>query len=142
MDGPGGYVLKEKLKLINLALKEWHVSHTQNLPRKIASLKDRSAVLDRKGEDEVLIEVEIEELHDITSEIHSLYRLNTSICWQQSRLLWLSDGDTNSKYFHSVLSSRQRSNALGSILVDGVSVEGVQPIRNVVFFSLHFAAHF
>jgi len=27
-------------------MKEWHASHTQNLPGKIASLKDRLAVLE------------------------------------------------------------------------------------------------
>jgi len=45
VSGWGGYVLKEKFKLIKLALKEWHVSHTQNLSRKIASFKDRLADL-------------------------------------------------------------------------------------------------
>lgn len=31
VEGWGGYVLKEKLKLIKAALKDWHVSHSQNL---------------------------------------------------------------------------------------------------------------
>ncbi|MCI95604.1 endonuclease/exonuclease/phosphatase family protein, partial [Trifolium medium] len=31
-DSWGGFVLKEKLKMIKLALKEWHAAHTQNLP--------------------------------------------------------------------------------------------------------------
>lgn len=43
-------MLKEKFKLIKLVLKEWHVTHTQNLPRKINALKDRMAVLNGKGE--------------------------------------------------------------------------------------------
>jgi len=53
MDG-GGYVLKEKLKMIKVALKEWLASHTQNLPRKILDLQERMAALDGKGEVEVL----------------------------------------------------------------------------------------
>ena len=67
-------------------------------------------------------------------------RLNTSILWQQSRLLWLQDGDANSRYFHSVLSSRRRRNSIISLLVDDNIVEGVQPIRNMVFS--HFREHF
>jgi len=79
-------------------------------------------------------------MHGITHDLHSLSHVNTSICWQQSRLLWLKDGDANSKYFHSVLSSRRRRNSLVSIVENGVVVEGVQPIRNVVF--QHFFNHF
>ncbi|MCI75962.1 endonuclease/exonuclease/phosphatase family protein, partial [Trifolium medium] len=37
----------------------------------------------------------------------------------QARLLWLREGDANFKYFHSVLTSRRRRNALASIMVDG-----------------------
>ena len=67
-------------------------------------------------------------------------RVNTSISWQQSHLLWLREGDANSKYFHSVLSNRRRRNTIVSLLVNGFIVEGVHPIRNVVFN--HFKEHF
>jgi len=39
IDGWGGFVLKEKLKLLNSALKEWHSAHAQNIPERIDSLK-------------------------------------------------------------------------------------------------------
>lgn len=55
-------------------------------------------VLDGKGESEELTEHECAELHGISSDIHSFSRLNTSICWQQSRVQWLCDGDANSKF--------------------------------------------
>ena len=80
MEGWGGYVLKEKFKLIKRALKEWHISHSQNLSAQIASLKDRLAELDSKGEVDELLEVERGELYDVSANIHSLSRLNTSIC--------------------------------------------------------------
>lgn len=136
----GGYVLKEKFKMIKIALKEWHASHTQNLPRKILDLKERMASLAGKGEVEVMTEEECAKLFGISSDIHSLSRLNTSICWQQSRVQSWRDGDANTKFFHSVMSRRRRHNAFYSILVDDVVVEGVQPICNAVF--THFAKHF
>jgi len=52
----------------------------------------------------------------------------------------LRDGDANSKNFHSIMSNRRRHNSLCSIVVDGVLVEGVQPIREAVF--KHFENHF
>ncbi|XP_045831535.1 uncharacterized protein LOC123922923 [Trifolium pratense] len=67
-------------------------------------------------------------------------RLHASISWQQSRSQWLKEGDANTKYFHSVLAGRRRRNAISVIQVDGVSLEGVNPIRQAVFS--HFASHF
>ncbi|PNY09246.1 cysteine-rich receptor-like protein kinase [Trifolium pratense] len=140
MDGWGGFVLKEKFKLIKGALKEWHKTHVRNLPSRNDSLKDRVSVLDQKGEEEDLSVDEIAELHGATADIFSLSRLHTSISWQQSRSLWLKEGDANSKYFHSVLAGRRRRNAISVIQVGGNTLEGVSPIRQAVF--THFADHF
>ncbi|PNX60849.1 cysteine-rich receptor-like protein kinase, partial [Trifolium pratense] len=140
VDGWGGFVLKEKFKLIKGALKEWHKTHVRNLPSRIDSLKDRVSVLDHKGEEEDLSVDEIAELHEATADIFSLSRLHTSISWQQSRSLWLKEGDANSKYFHSVLAGRRRRNAIFVIQVGGNTVEGLSLIRQAVF--THFADHF
>ncbi|GAU41118.1 hypothetical protein TSUD_288080 [Trifolium subterraneum] len=133
-------MLKEKFKMIKATLKDWHSTHVQNLPSRIDSLKDRLAVLDHQGEEVTLSEAEIEEIHRVMSDIHSLSRMNASISWQQSHSLWLKEGDTNSKYFHSVLAGRRRRNAISVIQADGVNLEGVTPIRQTVFS--HFASHF
>ena len=74
LEGWGGYVLKEKLKLIKPALKEWHVHHSKNLPA-------RMAALDVKGESSALSDEEIEELHGYSEELFSLSRINSSVCW-------------------------------------------------------------
>ncbi|PNX56427.1 cysteine-rich receptor-like protein kinase, partial [Trifolium pratense] len=98
------------------------------------------SALDEKGGEDDLSEEDLVEFHGVSSDIHSLSRLHASISWQQSRSLWLKEGDANSKYFHSVLASRRRRNALSVIQVDGASVEGVNPIRQAVFS--HFESHF
>ncbi|GAU20182.1 hypothetical protein TSUD_352460 [Trifolium subterraneum] len=97
-------------------------------------------VLDSKGEEDELTVEEVAIYRSISSELHSMSRVNTSINWQQSRLLWLHEGDANSKYFHSVLASQRRQNALSAIMVDGERVEGVMPVRQAVFN--HFSSHF
>lgn len=79
VEGWGGYVLKEKFKLIKLALKEWHISHSHNVAVKIDSLKVRLAELDGKGKVEELSDAECVELHGVSENIHSLSRLHNSI---------------------------------------------------------------
>ncbi|MCI52595.1 endonuclease/exonuclease/phosphatase family protein, partial [Trifolium medium] len=54
VDGWGGFMLKEKLKMIKLALKDWHLNHSQNLPSRIEYLKGRLSNLDQKGEEDNL----------------------------------------------------------------------------------------
>ncbi|MCH89023.1 endonuclease/exonuclease/phosphatase family protein, partial [Trifolium medium] len=83
---------------------------------------------------------ELAELHGVTSDIHSLSRLHASINWQQSRSRWLKEGDSNTKYFHPVLASRRRGNAILSLQVGSNNVEGVAPIRHAIV--THFASHF
>jgi len=140
IEGWGGFVIKEKLKLIKAALREWHSTHVKNIPGRIDTLKARLSEFDEKGAEGGLSIEEIDEMRDVTHDIHSLSRVTTSINWQQSRLLWLKDGDANSKYFHSVLSGRRRRNAIVSLMVNGSLVEGVQPICQEVFS--HFRDHF
>ncbi|MCI40320.1 endonuclease/exonuclease/phosphatase family protein, partial [Trifolium medium] len=49
--------------MIKLALNEWHDTHTQNLPSRIDSLKVRISTLEGQGEDRVLSDAELVELH-------------------------------------------------------------------------------
>jgi hypothetical protein len=142
VDGWGGYVLKEKLKLIKLALRDWHQRHSKNIPVRISILKDQISTLELKGESTLLSDEEVEELHGYSEDLFSLSRINSSICWQQSRTQWLCEGDANTKFFHSIMSSRLRRNAIQFFMVNGVVVEGVDNVRAAVFnhFSNHFQA--
>jgi len=49
VEGWGGYVMKEKFKMIKVALREWHQNHTQNILGKITTIKGRISVLDEMG---------------------------------------------------------------------------------------------
>jgi len=139
VEGWGGFVLREKLKMIKTALKDWHTIHAKNVPGKIEALKNRLSVLDDQVEDGGL---SLEEMRKVTHDIHSLSRISASINWQQARSRWLKDGDADSKFFHLLLSSRHRRNSIVTLKVNDNIVEGVQPIRHAVFthFKEHFAA--
>jgi hypothetical protein len=140
VEGWGGFVLKEKLKMIKVALREWHQNHSHNISGRITLVKGRISVLDEKGELSTLGEEEMKELHSLSVELHSLSRIHSSICWQQSRLTWLREGDANSKFFHGTMSSQRRGNNISILEVEGVQVKGVDNIRSAVFN--HFSDHF
>jgi hypothetical protein len=60
-------------------------------------------VLESKEQIDPLSDSETEELHEMMSDLHSLSRINTSICWKQSQLLWLKEGDANSEFFNDII---------------------------------------
>jgi hypothetical protein len=119
--------------MIKVAIREWHQEHTHNIPGKILKIKNRISALDEKGELSSLTEEEVKDLHGLSFELHSLSRMHSSICWQQSLLNWIREGDANSKFFHGTMSSRRRANNISILDVDGVSVEGVDNVRTAVF---------
>jgi len=133
-------VLREKLKIIKMTLREWHLTHTHNLPSRIDSLKENITLLESKGEVEELTEEEIVGLHGLSADLFSLSWVNARISWQQARMSWLGEGDSNSKYIHALMTDRRHRNAISSILVDGDRVEGVFDVREAVFN--HFEHHF
>jgi len=95
--GWGGFVLRQKLKMMKSSLKEWHYQHVQNINGKIMEIKNCIVVLDEKGETEALQEAEVEELHNLSFKSHSSARVQNSINWQKSRMNWLQEGDANTK---------------------------------------------
>ena len=70
----------------------------------------------------MLLDDEVEELHGLSEDLFSLSRINNSICWQQSRAQWFSEGDANTKFFLAIMSNRKRRNVVSSFLVNGVLV--------------------
>jgi len=107
---------------------------------RIRIVKQRMSSLDSKGEVYDLLDEKVEELHDLSVDLHSLTHIQTSMCWQKARLNWLKEGDANSKFFHGIMSSRRRRNTIELIQVNGNQVEGVQHIIEVVF--IYFSADY
>jgi len=140
VNGWGCFVLKQKLKMIKLSLKDWHQRHSQNMEGKISSVKNHIFFFDSKAETSKLLEEEVNEIHELSVNLHSLSWVQCSMNWQKSRLKWLQEGDENSKLFHGVMSARRRWNNIHMVNVNGVNVEGVHNVRNAVFN--HFSNHF
>jgi len=67
--------------LINAALKEWHSVHAKNILGKIEGLKNRLSELDDQVDEGGLSVEELDEMRNITHDIHSLSHVSASITW-------------------------------------------------------------
>jgi hypothetical protein len=55
---------------------------------------------------------------ELKSEVVQIAHLVESSWRQKSRVLWLKEGDNNTKFFHKVTNSNRRRNFIGGLEVD------------------------
>ena len=71
----------------------------------------------------------------VLSELDKLAHLEETSWRQKSRVLWLKEGDNNTKFFHKMANSNRRRNFMKRVEVGGVVHEDISAIRdNVVCF--------
>ncbi|GKV27606.1 hypothetical protein SLEP1_g36762 [Rubroshorea leprosula] len=99
VEGWYGFKLKEKLKSVKIALKEWSRNSVTEMDRKIIEAERVIAQMDERGEK------------------------------QKSRLMWLKEGDANTKFFHRCVAGRWRKNEINSIQINGEHHKGVGEIK-------------
>ena len=52
-----------------------------------------------------------------------------NVLGQNSRAKWISEGDRNTRYFHTIASIRKRKNTIEHIIHDGVQVDDPNEIK-------------
>jgi Reverse transcriptase (RNA-dependent DNA polymerase) len=117
------------LNQLRLKLKGWNA----NLKRVI---KDKKVQLTSSIKDfELLLETrdlssdEYDAFFGVKNELHNVYR-DEMIYWQQrARLQWLHQGDTNTRFFHSIASSRKRTNLISSLHINGTETRDSEVIK-------------
>ncbi|KAM6568466.1 hypothetical protein CsatB_016451 [Cannabis sativa] len=98
--------ITEKIDLCGKALADWGQCYTGNFERKIQQCK-KEVQLWKKGRDDI----SIAKFQDAQNELFETYAKREVFWRQRSKQLWLRDGDHNSKYFHSLASSRKKHNS-------------------------------
>jgi hypothetical protein len=140
VEGWMSYVLKEKLKLLKGAIKEWNKLEFGKMEESIRNLISCIRELDIRGEQGGLTSSEVEERKKLFGELWRLLKSKDVLARQRSRVKWLKEGDTNSKYFHGCIKSRQRRNNISCLKVRDRWIDSLPEIRFEIehFFKEHF----
>ena len=72
-------------------------------------------------------------LHELTAQYLKFLKLEDTILKQKTQLQWFKDGDTNSKYFHSIIRGRRRKLFIHKIVTkEGDWIQGENNIAHEV----------
>ncbi|KAG5590941.1 hypothetical protein H5410_041455 [Solanum commersonii] len=117
--GKPDYVLACKLKALKHKLKEWSKEESGNLGLQRKKLLEQLAEMDMERENRVLTEEEITKKAAVLLEYEDLIK-KEEIAWRQrSRILWLKEGDKNTKFFHKMANSHRRYNNIDQLMIQG-----------------------
>ena len=99
---------------------QWNRQEFGNIERQKKQLLEELKTLDAKGGDLGFSDWEKCHRADLRSQVEHLLSLE-EISWRQKfRMLYIKEGDNNTKFFHKMANSHRRFNHLRTLKVDGV----------------------
>ena len=139
--GPPSFILARKLKALKEDLKKWNKEEFGDLAfRKKCLLFELLGLDAREDLSSLSLEDQTRRIQ-IKGEIANLASLE-EISWRQkSRILFVKEGDNNTRFFHRVANSHRRTNHIWAIEVDGVLYEDEEEVRSKVVNFLSEVVH-
>jgi hypothetical protein len=129
--GKKTFVLKEKFKLLRDALRKWNREVfgilDLNIDKTVKELNVIESFLDEDNGDVVLTRRE-----GLNKEFWNQLHLKESLIKQKSRVKWVKEGDSNSRFFHESIKSRRRRNQWVTLKNGEHWVEGVDEVKSYV----------
>ncbi|CAA7045965.1 unnamed protein product [Microthlaspi erraticum] len=102
--------LMTRISSVRKALGRWRSQNDLNAEKHITELKDKLDSLYSDGN------ATTEEISEATKELHEALRSEELFWKQKSRVLWLREGDRNSKFFHAATKQRRARNRITSLI--------------------------
>ncbi|PNX74944.1 cysteine-rich receptor-like protein kinase, partial [Trifolium pratense] len=121
--GKKAFVVKEKLKLLKECLKSWNKEVfgilDLNIDKTVQELNEVEGLL--AGEDVVMDLVRKDVLN---KEFWQQLHYKESMLKQKSRIRWVKEGDSNTRFFHATIKGRRRRNQLTALKEGGSWIQG------------------
>ncbi|OMO50707.1 hypothetical protein CCACVL1_30311 [Corchorus capsularis] len=130
-----------KLRRLKPSIKDWLSRSVFGKAKKIQEMEEIIQELEVSRRDNVNDEeLRNEIIVKLKSELWKLYRVEELEWQQKSRLRWNKEGDRNTRFFHLMASSRNRTNAIKSLIHEGLLIEEPEEIKEVVadYFEGHY----
>ena len=127
--GTPSFVLAQKLKALKGDLKAWNKQVFGDVGIRRQHLECELQALDLKKSLASLSDEERIRREDCKIELEKVAQLEEVSWRQKSRVLWLKEGDNNTKFFHKMANSHRRYNYMERVEVDGVVYEDDSVIR-------------
>ena len=128
--GTPSYVLACKLKALKWDLKVWNRQEFGDLSFNKSRLQAELLGLDVKEGSDGLTPEEKLQRETIKADLIRLAHLAETSWQQKSRVLWLKEGDNNTKFFHGMANSHKRSNYIEKLEEEGVVYDEDQALKD------------
>ena len=113
------FILAKKLTALKSDLKKWNESDFGNITAKKQLLWSKLNALDVKEDFQPLSEEEKLDQASFRVDLEKAALLE-EISWRQkSKMLFLKEGDSNTKFFHRMANSNRRNNCIETLMIDG-----------------------
>ncbi|GER32678.1 RNA-directed DNA polymerase [Striga asiatica] len=110
VNGPPLYSIQGRIRNVRKALLAWKRTHTTNSAKMIAICQEQFMELESEGSSR-----NWGEWNNWKSKLHQAY-LDEEKYWRdKSRILWISEGDINTKYFQATVQQRRKQNGLENL---------------------------
>ncbi len=117
--GSPSFVLVQKLKALKSDIQRWNREDFGDINHKKDELMGSIQELDRVEDFRPLSAEERSLKTQAKSEVEKLLLLE-EISWRQkSRVLWLQEGDKNTRFFHQIANSNRRFNNINRLFING-----------------------
>ena len=117
--GTPSFILAKKLNALKTDLKKWNETDFGNISVKKQQLWSKLNALDVKEDNQPLTEEEKLEKASLRANLEKAALLE-EISWRQkSRVLFLKEGDSNTRFFHRMANSNRRNNCIDNLMIEG-----------------------